>query len=194
MILPRPIPLNMTIEQWVDLRDFINMKFKFLEEFKLTTQPNIIPFYRFDRIHQGKGGYVVMAKVANNKTRQVQLGLLKFYKEVTKDIGMMNGLFDNNKYNAVVWLMMGIDGELNVDRLAKALALNGELLPKDTEAGAALKALLAEANSQIVDDSKIVDTNMKSEIIDLIDTHLIRFNTYLDELARLSGVIINHDY
>ena len=181
MILPRPVPSNCNKAiDYKSISDFISSHFTFDESFTLVDDANE---YKFKGIVCGNSGNYIITN------RRFKIGSLKFYTHVTKDIGYIESLFDDDdkpiKLKATTWLFMGIDGRLNIYRLCEAMAKNGELLPLTNPIGQNYAAILKESNDWIREDNDEKDILLA---IEHIDHHLVKYNTYLEQLAQRSGV------
>lgn len=181
MILPRPI-VDLT---YPEVRDFINKNFVNGEVFELCTGKSE---YKFIEVHESN--WTVHAHYGKKIEK---IGLLKFYSRVKKDIGLIKAIKERS-LPAMAWLTSGIDGILNVERLCKAVAMNGELLPRKDEKGKVLSAILMDSN-QAIQPIENTEEGLKdaAAAIEFIDANLIKYGTYLEELAKASNVVIKRE-
>lgn len=181
MILPRPIPIDFDYNQ---ILNFLKNKFVGGEEFTLCGDSNTYILINL--------GYNVTVKVKNENHNKINTmkGILRFYINVTKDIGLINDkhnyLIEGNKVTVEQWLFSGIDGAVNIDKLCKLWIENDGLLPnKETEKGKELKKLFKEINNCTLD---VKDEDESIRIMEFIDSHLFKYGSYLNDLALRSGL------
>ena len=171
MILPRPLHDN-----WNEVADFVMENFKSGESFMLSDAKRSLIFESVDR-----DKWIVPCRFRLN------IGLMRFYTHVTKDIGLVT------KEKSLIgtmtpeqWLFSGVDGVTNLDRLCKAMTLNGTIIPNMTTIkGREYAQILQESNIMINIPSGSVNA------IEIIDNRLLIYGTWLDQLAENSGLIIN---
>jgi len=169
MILPRPIPPSEN-----GLVDYISSRFTPGQKFELCDKYHIYKYNKCD----AKGVHCFYG------VRNYDIGLLRFYKLVKTDIGEIY-TYPPGTMPPMIWLLSGTDGLTNGDRLCKAWALNQGLIPRlGTPHGEALRLIISESNHWIANS---VETNV-NEVYEYLDNNLVKYNTYLDDLANMSGV------
>ena len=186
MILPRPLFDGLEMD---DIVDFIKIHFSPGDEFELCLNKRPV-IYKFIGVFDLVGPLdfnrctIVKAYIGQSKIRVERIGILRFYCQVTKDIGLLKPL-EPESLSAIQWLTSGIDGVTNGDRLAKMWAINGKILPDiSTENGKALRQLIKESNKWI---KRVSNTTDVQSILEMIDTYLFKYNTYLEELISKEG-------
>lgn len=170
MILPRPVIQNLqVIKDYIAIRFTKNEPVEFCPPLKYANVKGL-QFYELEN------DYIILLK----GKKALYVGIPAFYCHVTKDIGLIN----DPDVTASQWLLSGIDGRMNVDRLCEAWAMNGELIPKKDEIGKRLTTILKEANQAIT----VVNDAETMAALDLINIHLQPYNTYMVALMMNSGV------
>lgn len=176
MILPRVMP-KVSLER---LTEHIAVNFSRGDLLQLCP-PSI--HSKRDSIFQylNREKYVI---IASQGKREIKIGVIDLYCHCRKDIPII--LIDNQgKLTPTQWLLSGIDGIPNIDRLCEVWARNGELLPKNNKYGEELKQLLSDMNRQVGVTS---DEEELRNTISMIDSHLIKYGTALDYLKLNSGI------
>jgi len=186
MILPRPIPEidRSAIAMWL------------LDRIKRGDELEFCHPSRMARVgktwfHHHCDGLFWVAPVPLNKgAKLVKVGVLDFYCHCKLDFGLINDPISgkmSGKMSPATWLLMGIDGKSNLDRLCEAWAKNGELIPTTSPAGMTLRGILNEMNAMVKKGDEVTLAEA-SEAINLIDNNLVKFNTYIQDLAAKSGL------
>jgi hypothetical protein len=180
MVLPRPLPKNTGYDE---LCKFLEQKFARGEEVRFVKPSEFHSFVlRYHSASNGTGEVIVMLHNTSKK-RTYKMGGLAFYCHVQKDIGLVEVA---DTLSPTQWLLSGIDGTTNLDRLCLAWSKNGELIPDlKTDNGKALKAILDEMN-QVVKITPSWDE--AAQAAELIDQGLVKFGTFLEDLRQRSGL------
>lgn len=176
MILPRPLH-----ENWEFVTAFIESKFSPGESFTLLDAKRPLIFESIDKVK-----WVVRCRFRLN------IGLMRMYTHVTKDIGLLSPVADLNPEQ---WLFAGVDGVTNLDRFCKAMALNGAIIPDlTTPRGRDYAAIIDEANAAI-NGSAVGSSNPDNDLsaVEIIDNRLLIYGTWLDVLAENSGLIVKRE-
>lgn len=170
MILPRPI--NTSVET---IAAYLSQHLDYGEEFTLEDR-----VYCYQRCVEDNQTVEVFDK---SRHRYRRLGIINVYVNITKDIGLAVPIMPGT-LTAQQWLYMGIDGVKNIDRLCKAMAMNGGILPKDDNNGKIYSEIIKESNHWIGNN------NDSNTIMEIIDHNLVKYGTYLAALAQADKLVI----